>query len=528
VDGLHQDGRATLSLDIGALKVGDVVYRTGTIRASIDGKTLDASAHLDQEGGWVDVTAQAATKWGAELAPSLDPARSPTGTLKAKSFEAALFLPFVDESFTELDGRLDANMKVTLDTKTGRPRTEGSLAFSKGRVELAAMGGEFHDVAGSAVFTPDGVVKVDGVTASAMSGRVEAAATARLDGLALASASAVIQIPARSPLLLTFQGAQVGTVDGKMNVTVKAGAKDTDVKVDIPTLHVELPLTSSRDIQALGEMQGVRIGVDKKDGKFLAERLDSPRVPVVAPAGKTITTTIALGSDVVVKKGTELSVALGGSPVFAVSDAVRASGQVRLLGGKIDVQGKSFDIDRGTVTFLGDATNPEMVITASWTAGEGTKVYADLRGTLKAPKVTLRSEPAYSQNEIIALLVYGSADASNPNAQGNGTAQTNAAAGVAGGAATQPLNSALANMGLGGVSTRVDTSNSTPRADVEVQIARSVSLQIAEVMGIPPPGTNPDTTLLTLSFRFAKSWAAQSTIGSAGTSIWDMIWQYRY
>ncbi len=528
LDGLHQDAKATLSLDVNALKVGDAACKGGTIRAKVDGKALDASMHLDQTDGWVDLTAHAATKWGAEMAPALDPAHAPTGTLRAKSFRAGLLMPFVDETFTELDGRIDANLTVSLDAKSGKASTAGTLGFSQGRMELAAMGGEFHDVAANMTFTPDGVVKVDGVKASAMSGRVEAAASARLDGLALASASAVMQIPSNSPLLMTFQGAQVGTVDGKMNIEIASRPKDMDVKVNIPTLHVELPLTSSREIQALGEMQGVRIGLEKKGGQFLAERLDSPKQAVAAPPGKTITTTIKLGSDVVVKKGTELSVNLGGSPVFAVSDAVRASGQVRLLGGKIDVQGKSFDIDSGAVTFQGDATDPQMVITASWSAPDGTKVYAELRGTLKAPKVTLRSEPAYSQNEIIALLVYGSADASNPNAQGNGTAQTNAAAGVAGGAATQPLNSALANMGLGGVSTRVDTSASTPRADVEVQIARSLSLQIAEVMGIPPPGTNPDTTLLTLSFRFAKSWAAQSTIGSAGTSIWDMVWQYRY
>jgi hypothetical protein len=99
---------------------------------------------------------------------------------------------------------------------------------------------------------------------------------------------------------------------------------------------------------------------------------------------------------------------------------------------------------------------------------------------------------------------------------------------VAGGAATQPLNRALENMGLGGVSTRVDTSTATPRADVEVQIARDLSLQVAEVMGVPPPGTNPDTTFFTLNLRFAKAWSAQTTVGTSGTTIWDLIWQYRY
>jgi hypothetical protein len=47
-------------------------------------------------------------------------------------------------------------------------------------------------------------------------------------------------------------------------------------------------------------------------------------------------------------------------------------------------------------------------------------------------------------------------------------------------------------------------------------------------MGAPPPGTNPDLTLLTLSWRFAKAWSAQTTIGDAGTTIVDLIWQHRY
>jgi translocation and assembly module TamB len=221
-----------------------------------------------------------------------------------------------------------------------------------------------------------------------------------------------------------------------------------------------------------------------------------------------------------VKKSTELNVGLGGTPVITIGETVRAGGQVRLLSGKIDVQGKSFDIDSGTVTFNGDPTDPQVVVTASWTAADGTRVFAELRGTLKKPVVTLRSEPSYPKDQIIALLLYGSSDATSPN--------SGAAAGVAGGAATQPLNRALENMGLGGVSTRVDTSAVTPRADVEVQIARNLSFQIAELMGAPPPGSNPDLTLFTLSWRFAKAWSAQTTIGDAGTTILDLIWQRRY
>jgi translocation and assembly module TamB len=355
---------------------------------------------------------------------------------------------------------------------------------------------------------------------------VEAAASLRLRGLALEAAKASILIPAASPLLLTVEGAQVGTVEGRMDINAVTQKNELDVKVDIPSLHVGLPLTSTRDVQTLGPIDGAQIGVSH-GGSFVAERLDAPKEVVAEPPGKTLQIAVTLGRDVEVKKGTTLKVALDGRPTITVTDAVRASGQIRLLSGTIDVQGKSFGIDSGTVTFIGDVTNPQVLVTASWQAPDGSTIYADYVGPLKSGKVTLRSEPLMSQSEILSLLLFGTTDGMTGTSEG-GAAGASVGAGIAGGAATQPLNRALENFGLGGVSTRVDTSTSTPRADVEVQIARDISLQLAQVMGSPPPGTNPDTTFITLNWRFIRQWSAETTVGSLGTSILDLVWQYRY
>ena len=86
-------------------------------------------------------------------------------------------------------------------------------------------------------------------------------------------------------------------------------------------------------------------------------------------------------------------------------------------------------------------------------------------------------------------------------------------------------------MGLGGslgVAAKVDTSQLTPRPEVEVQIARDISIQVAEVIGQPPPGANPDTTLLMINWRFLRAWTMQTTVGNAGTTIVDLLWQHRY
>jgi hypothetical protein len=78
------------------------------------------------------------------------------------------------------------------------------------------------------------------------------------------------------------------------------------------------------------------------------------------------------------------------------------------------------------------------------------------------------------------------------------------------------------------ISTKIDTSRTTPRPEVEIQIGRDISLQVAWVLGVPPPGTNPDTTLFTLSWRFLRQWSLETTFGDAGTSILDLVWQHRY
>lgn len=201
------------------------------------------------------------------------------------------------------------------------------------------------------------------------------------------------------------------------------------------------------------------------------------------------------------------------------------------------MEGKTFQIDNGTVTFVDDPTNPQIVLTASWASPDGTTVFADFVGPLKTGKVTLRSEPALGQNEILALLLYGTTDQQASSGSGTaGSQQLGAAGGVAGNAASEKMNRALGgvnqaldSIGLsGGISTKLDTSQTTPRPEVEVQIARDISLQVAWVLGVPPPGSNPDTTLFTLNWRFLRQWSLQTTVGDSGTSILNLVWQHRY
>ena len=244
---------------------------------------------------------------------------------------------------------------------------------------------------------------------------------------------------------------------------------------------------------------------------------------------------VKLGGNVEVSRGTDLDVRLEGEPSIDLGDAVTATGQIRLLRGRIDVEGKTFQIDSGTVTFVGDdATNPQVVLTAGWSAPDRTEVYADFIGPLKTGKVTLRSEPVHRRTKSSLSCSSVRSTAARPRAPR--AARTRP--GAAGGAASAPINRALGGVnrmldkfGLaGGISAKIDTSQTNPRPEVEVQIARDISVQVAWVLGNPPPGTNPDTTFSRstgasspqrgrLSRRRAATPARRSSMSSGSTGI---------
>ncbi|HEY3818707.1 MAG TPA: translocation/assembly module TamB domain-containing protein [Polyangiaceae bacterium] len=542
LDDLHENPKASVALTLTELQVGEIACRPTTFAATADGRVLEASARIVEQDGYAEAKAHVGSHWGNALLPSPDVAQAADVQVTAKNFRAAVLLPFVSQYFTELDGRLDGQAHLLVDPAAKTVKPEGTLALSGGIFELSAMGSELHDASARISFTPDGLVRLDQASARGLTGRIAVAATARLQGLELVGAHAVVQVPAKEPLPLVIDGTQVGMVDGKMDVVVTRAADALDVQIDVPGLRVQLPESSSHSVQSLDTLADVSVGVARPGGEFVPLVLDAGDTEAAPQQGpRTPTRVTARLHDVEVRRGNDLDIHMDGTPVVTLADAVTAKGQIRLTRGTLDVKGKTFTLDEGsTVTFVEDPTNPQVVLTASWVApssdpsSSGTTVFADFVGPLRTGKVTLRSEPPLARTEILSLLLYGTTD--QGGAGSGGSQQVTAATGVAGGAASANINralggvnSALDRLGLETeVSTKLDTSEATPRPEVELQIARDLTFQIAWVLGVPPPGTNPDATLFTLSYHFLRNWQAETTRGDAGTTILDLVWQRRY
>jgi autotransporter translocation and assembly factor TamB len=145
-------------------------------------------------------------------------------------------------------------------------------------------------------------------------------------------------------------------------------------------------------------------------------------------------------------------------------------------------------------------------------------------------KLTLRSEPPRSQDEIFGLLLFGSESGlggASPADQPPDVAQR--AAGLASGVLAQGLNEALSGITSLQIATRVDTSQPTnPRAMVEVRLSSNVVTRITVQTGMPAPGEPRDVTLVTFDWRFHPRWSLATTVGDAGSTAIEILWRHRY
>jgi translocation and assembly module TamB len=534
--GLHKDATVTADLKVTDLQVANAKYKGATLKAKVEsGDKANATADLriEQTDGFVAAKVLVPTRWGARLAPEMDESRRFESSLQAHQFRIAAAQPFLEGTVDEIDGKLDADVRVAAGGGAG-PRYGGQMKLTEGLLQVPALGEELHGIQATVDVHEDGTIVVNDVVARGTTGRVEAKGQAKMNGIKFDNASLQLHVPHREALPIGVQGVEVGEAYGDIAVTAKAVPKGIEVAVNVPNWHTTLPETSKNTVQELSESEDIRIGVHRGPDKKLvllpvdAEDLN-PKQPRPDNAMQ-LTVKVHLGDDVEIKKGTGLKVGLDGDLEVKVTDAAHVGGQIRLKSGILEVQGKRFTIEKGTVTFVGDdPSNPQIVVTASWGAPDGTLIYADFVGPLKTGKVTLRSEPSRPRNEILALILFGSADGMNGNSSGNKSDPASQAVGTGGGVASQGLNSAVQDLtGMDKAQFRVDTSTNNPRPELEYQISKSIAVGVAYVMGIPPPD-QPDTIFAKADWRFRRNWSLQTMLGTQyGTTIVDAVWQKRY
>ncbi len=544
LDGYHKDARMKGAFRIADLRSGRVRYKAARIDVAADNQNATAKLAIDAEEGELQLVAKAGVEWGKRAFPV------PTNTdalhiaLDAKNFRVAAIQPFVAAYLQQLDGYLDADLDVEVQPRAQTFATKGQVVFSKGLVQTPYVADEFHDVAFRIVVTPDGTAKLENFIARPVEGEIQGSAAVHFAGIEFKNAEARFEIPKRKSIQLAVAGLSLGQVYGsvKMNARTQPTAmKDSAgkplrgmlVDISVPNLNAELPGIPSADVQKLGRAPDVRVGV-MRAGRFVALPLDgSDLVDETDDAVAKVTAPTVLRIDVGnvdFAVGKLAKVSVGGKPVITVGEEATVEGQIQVKSGWVDVQGKRFTVESGVVTFGGkgtDPSNPVVVARAGWTAQDQTRVIAEYIGPVKTGKVELRSEPPLPKSEVLSLVLFGTANGmgTGPSSGQSGTEQAGVA--VAGGAATEGLGQAVSGLTGLQAQARIDTSNTNPRPELEIQVAKNVTIGYQQVLGTPPV-SQPDTSYGKFAWAFAPNWSLVTTIGNKYSTLLDAIWRYRY
>lgn len=521
-----QDARVKAQFRSQTLSVGKVPIRSLLASAETSDDKLLAEVALEVGKGKARASLDSSMRWGKRHLPELS--RNGTAKLEAHGFDLTTLSPMLASYVSEIGGMLDANAKLVVTPTT--TEVSGSAKLDKGLVQLPAIGQRFTDIS-ARVAIGGQKVKVEAFTARGTTGRMTGRASASLDGFDLRGADAHLVIDKDESLPLTLEGAAIGDVSGSINaVYTSPPSGERKLNIEVPVLRLVTPDTSGYDLQNLDPPEDIRVGVRRADGTFTALA-----VQPLSPGGATDTSSVPsnplrirvrLGQNVTVEKGRTAKVQIGGEMQILSGVETDVTGRIEVRGGKLDVSGKTFEIERGVVTFQGgDPGNPTVTATARWDAPEYT-VYADYIGDVKNGRIKLRSEPPLTPSEIANLLMFGS-----PEGSGSGSEDPNTAAlavGLAGDTAAKGFNQVLDDFTNLDVSARIDTTTGSARPELVFQVSPRVSARVTRAIGAPSVGQPADRTFLTVELRLRRAWALSAVFGDHGGSALDLIWRRRY
>lgn len=478
-------------------------------------------------------------RWVNATVPSFDSDKPVNVEFDANRFRVGLLGPLLQPALSYLDGALSGKVRATWDPAGVQSAVhECELTLEDGAFQVPVIGQQFLDVSAHASAIGPREIVVDAFRARSLSGALAASARIQLEGLEPKYLAADINTDRRNRLRLTFEGVPVGDLYGRVLVFVNRTAERNDAEIELHDVHVDLTEADLRAVQSLDSHPDVVVVPNLEAMRELEkQRRGGGSTSLAAPSQSTpwrLTVRTATPATVS-RTGMQFSVVTPEDaeegPVLLLpasgAEPVQLRGYLLLTDGRIEVTGKKFLIEPGQarLIFTGDPGEPSINVTARWDAPDGTRVWAEVTGPLKNPRVQFRSDPAKPANELLVMILFGTSPSDQTLVGGEGAS----AAGMGGGVAAAGLNMLIQGVSPIEISTRLDTSQThNLRPTVVVEVAPNVTAEATVNTGEIPLGQNPDRYMLTLDWRFLREWSVRTTVGNQGSSVFDLIWQHRY
>ncbi|MDP2957435.1 MAG: translocation/assembly module TamB domain-containing protein [Longimicrobiales bacterium] len=324
--------------------------------------------------------------------------------VEADSLAAALALSYL--TFLEdVDGAVSGEFRIrgALD----RPEPSGVLRLDKAAWTIEALGVRHSAVDGSLTLRPDRTVEV------VVDGRAGGTSTIR---------GTVVLDPLGDPrldLTVGFRGFQAvgrrdvaGVMSGEVRLlgSYRSPRVEGALSVDEGTLFLEEFIRSSEVV----DLTDPRI-FEVVDTTALSTR------PLLAGIRNPFLQNLRVDVDLAVASNTwlrseEMNVEIGGNLLVRYDRLTRdvvMVGELQALRGSYMVLGRRFDVEGGTVEFVGTpGINPTLNIQAvsriRRVEGDPLDVNAAVVGTLTQPRVTLSSgEQGIAESDLVSYLIFG-------------------------------------------------------------------------------------------------------------------------
>jgi autotransporter translocation and assembly factor TamB len=445
--------------------------------------TLDLHLGEARHGRLADITGRLAlpqyTKFGRPLPP-----QPVEATLVGRVDD----LSFAQGFTTDIDsvtGRV--SLDVDVRGTAGKPQMTGGLRVLGVAANVPRAGLRLRELQLSAQGDQAGAVTIDG---RLRSGR---------GWLMLRGKSPVRPTP-KEPGRLRIEGDSVEAmntseirvlVSPRIGVALAGDSLDVEGDLRIPYARIELSEIPATAVPPTDDV----VFTDTVASKAKRQRVTA-RVRVL------------LG-DSISFKGFNFTADLGGD-LLAVSVPGRpatGSGTITIRQGHYKAYGQDLTISDGRLRFAGGPVdNPGLDIKATRTAEDSVTAGVKIAGTLKAPQVTIFSEPPMSQERALQYLVLGHPLGQSGGTQGNLASQAATSLGLRGG----NLLAKTVGRGVGLDQAQIETKGDLQQASFVAGKYLSPNLYVSYGIGLFDP-----VSTLRLRYILSSKWTLQAETGEA-------------
>lgn len=528
-------------------RLGNAIIRTHT-----DGRSLSAALDIEQPNTAAESGSQIGGRLNAELltainwqgvVPSIDDTRPISANVTASNLDATLLSPFVEDVLSEIGGKLDAALELTL-TPNLEPGSDehwasnvgGVLAVRDGTVQFSQLGVRLRKVrleAQAEARHKTTLLTVSSLSAAAEGDKpnVSAAGWLLFAGPRIENGRANAQLEG---VPFSIEGVPLATLYGSaINIELQRRPNEMFVGLTIPG--------QAKDNQR-GASEFFEAKLPQEASRSLIDLGNSADIVVAQPLSKPSSVSNAeslpwrmrfdLGNNVKITRA-DLVLPVSGSPEVLMGESLRIQGNVDLrTGGRLSLPGvpRPFTIESGVVSFDadGDPKDPRLKVRAVCKLPQLT-VWATVTGTFEDARFAFESDNPSLTNQaqiLAALLAPGDNSSSAATTGGRGTDTLRAGAGYL----SQRLlaNTALSHLELNaGTETTADRSYATysaayPITDNVWFEGSYKTLQTQELSGVSRNAISG-----TFDYRFKKNWSLTVEAGTIGAGT-DLLWLYRY